>query len=176
NTEVAESDYADDDDGGDKEHVEMADAPAPASSTPAAAPTTATSDSDSDSDSDWDTDTDTDADKDKNKNKDQQGVAVEAVRRYADARPQRRLNFPPARWNGDMCAWWPGWGAVPGADDFGVPDEPGGAVPLVGRHNGVHFRSVPEGVPVVLYAEMVLDHCETGPWDVEWLRVIRNRH
>ncbi|AEO60922.1 hypothetical protein MYCTH_2112920 [Thermothelomyces thermophilus ATCC 42464] len=103
------------------------------------------------------------------------GVPVEVVRRYADESPRRRLNFPPARWNGDMCVWWPAWGPVPTEDDFGMPDEPDGAVQLIGRHNGVHFRNVAEGLPVVLYTEMILDHCETGPWDVEWLRVIRNQ-
>ncbi|KAL2190103.1 hypothetical protein L209DRAFT_762383 [Thermothelomyces heterothallicus CBS 203.75] len=103
------------------------------------------------------------------------GIPVEVVRRYADESPRRRLNFPPARWNGDMCVWWPAWGPVPTEDDFGMPDEPDGAVQLIGRHNGVHFRNVAEGMPVVLYTEMILDHCETGPWDVEWLRVIRNQ-
>ncbi|KAL2176886.1 uncharacterized protein P884DRAFT_308687 [Thermothelomyces heterothallicus CBS 202.75] len=102
-------------------------------------------------------------------------VPEAVVRRYADESPRRRLNFPPARWNGDMCVWWPAWGPVPTEDDFGMPDEPDGAVQLIGRHNGVHFRNVAEGMPVVLYTEMILDHCETGPWDVEWLRVIRNQ-
>ncbi|KAK4248446.1 hypothetical protein C7999DRAFT_13627 [Corynascus novoguineensis] len=105
------------------------------------------------------------------------GVPVETVRRYfgdLDPVPPRpRLNFPPCRWNGDMVLWSSAWGPLPPRDYFGVPDEGPRSVQLVGEHNGVHFRGRAAGLPVVLYPEMVLDHCETGPWDVEWLRVIR---
>jgi hypothetical protein len=45
--------------------------------------------------------------------------------------PSPRLVFPPARWTGTRCVWWPINGRVPSASDFGQPDEPAGSVPFL---------------------------------------------
>jgi hypothetical protein len=43
--------------------------------------------------------------------------------------PSPRLVFPPARWSGTRCVWWPINGAVPSDPaNFGQPDEPQGTV------------------------------------------------
>ncbi|KAK4044097.1 hypothetical protein C8A01DRAFT_12412 [Parachaetomium inaequale] len=90
------------------------------------------------------------------------------VRSYTDRSGRPRLNFPPARWTGEGCIWWSAAGPVPTEADMAVPDEEKGSVKFFGldERRGVSMIRVN-------YQQMVLDHCETGFWDVEWLRVIR---
>ncbi|KAK4126523.1 hypothetical protein N657DRAFT_679431 [Parathielavia appendiculata] len=99
--------------------------------------------------------------------------------------PSPRLIFPPARWTGTRCVWWPINGQVPvEPDQFGEPDEPAGFVSFtsaapelaVGRGGAAAGGGGQRDQPAwINYQQMIKDHCETGVWDVEWLRVVRPR-
>lgn len=93
------------------------------------------------------------------------------VRSYTDTSGRPRLNFPPARWTGAPCRWWPADGPVPGPREMGVPDEEEDEVRFTGEWSKRGSNRRP--VSWVHYQEMLRDHCEVGFWDVEWLRVVR---
>jgi hypothetical protein len=86
------------------------------------------------------------------------------IRSYTDTTGRPKLDFPPARWAGVPCRWWASWGPEPGRSEMGVPDD---RVWLTGDR-----RWYPRG-PWLFYQEMLLDHCEVGFKEVEWLRVVR---
>ncbi|KAK4240530.1 hypothetical protein C8A03DRAFT_31348 [Achaetomium macrosporum] len=95
-------------------------------------------------------------------------LGIDLIRSYDDAPGRQRLNFPPAKWQGTRAVWRPSAGPIPTLHEFAIPDDP---VTYIRPAN----QAEDGRVTFINYREMVLDHCETGFWEVEWLRVLTEK-